>query len=143
MVSIASRILDVIIKVRGIKKMFSDTSTLEARLAGARKAPQPRPRAKLAKTFDISEDHSRGYPVFTVMVPKGGGEMARRISFTSTGAATSGTQRPSTSIWSHGSVKRPGRLVVLPSHRGRIILADPVKVGQSFSRLRPKPKRQK
>ena len=71
MPSVRARLFDLVLPLLGIRSFFSQADKLDGRIARLRRKQPPVPRRKWARRFEIAEDHSRGFPVFT-FTPKSG-----------------------------------------------------------------------
>ncbi|QKG70505.1 alpha/beta hydrolase [Erythrobacter mangrovi] len=71
MPSIAARLTNFALPLLGIKRFFAQPDKIDARIAQLRQRKPARPGKNLHARFDIAEDTSRGFPVFT-LTPKGG-----------------------------------------------------------------------
>ena len=71
MPSLRARLVELVLPLLGIKRLFSQPDRLDARLARARRRKSPRPAAKWHRHFEIEESVFADFPVIT-MTPRGG-----------------------------------------------------------------------
>ena len=71
MISIRARIVNKLLPFLGIKAFFAEPDKVEGRIRKMREKGPDLPPKKMHRKFDVREDTSRGYPVYTV-TPKGG-----------------------------------------------------------------------
>lgn len=71
MPSIAARLTNFALPLLGIKRFFAQPDKIDGRIAQLRQRKPARPGGGMRARFDIVEDDSHGFPVFT-LTPKGG-----------------------------------------------------------------------